>query len=72
MPEGEGATPRLADTARKLAGAMGRAFGWPPHWFWRSTPAEIAAILAPDEAGAPAGMDRQTLERMMEGDSDGR
>ena len=72
MPEREGVTPRFADAARKLAGATGRALGWPPHWFWAATPAELSAILAPEEGPASAGMDRQTLEKLMEGDSDGR
>ncbi len=37
--------------------------------FWAATPAELAAALAPP--GAPASLDRDTLNRMME-QQDGR
>jgi hypothetical protein len=34
--------------ARRLAGMAGRWLGWRPDEFWRATPAELAAILAPE------------------------
>jgi uncharacterized phage protein (TIGR02216 family) len=36
----------FADHAVRLAGLAGAALGWRPNEFWRSTPAELAAILA--------------------------
>lgn len=56
--------------ARRLAGAAGRVLGWPPHWFWRATPDELAAILAPP-GEQQAGLCRADLERMMEHDPNG-
>lgn len=60
----------FADHARRLAGASCRLLGWPPHWFWRTTPDELTAIFAPaDEPGT--GISRAQLEQMMEHDSHG-
>lgn len=53
--------------ALALCGLAARHLGWRPDEFWRSTPAELLAVLAP--AGDPAGpLDRATLQRMMEQD----
>lgn len=45
----------FADAAARLAGLAGAILGWGPDAFWRSTPAELAAVLAalapPREAG---------------------
>lgn len=60
----------FADNAYRLAGLAGRQLGWPPHWFWRATPAELAAVLAPPEPTGGA-MSRADLERMMEHDGNG-
>ncbi len=53
--------------AVQLAGLAGRLLGWRPDEFWRATPAELAAILAPlpDTTLAPT---RSDLERLMEAD----
>lgn len=56
--------------ARRLAGLTTRAFGWPPHWFWQSTPEEIAAIFTPED-NPQAGVSRAELDAMMEQDSHG-
>lgn len=58
-------TSTLADCAARLAGLVPRALGWRPDEFWRATPAELAAIVAPLEvAGAP--LSRSELEALME------
>lgn len=61
---------RFADHARQLAGATGRIFGWPPHWFWRATPEELTTILAAADEQL-VGMSRAELEQMMEHESHG-
>lgn len=63
-------TERFADHARRLAGATGRLLGWPPHWFWPTTPAELTALFTPADQ-PDAGVSRAELERMMEHDSHG-
>ena len=53
--------------ALRLAGVAARLFGWRPDEFWRATPAELAAWLAPPAAsGDPLG--RADLNRMLEQD----
>lgn len=57
--------------AERLAGLCGALLGWRPQEFWRTTPAELAAVLgalAGDEARA-AGAD--DLARLMEMFPDG-
>ncbi|HNJ47458.1 MAG TPA: phage tail assembly chaperone [Novosphingobium sp.] len=54
--------------AAHLAGLAARLLGWRPGEFWRATPAELAAILAPGpEAAQPLG--RADLNRLMERDN---
>ncbi|RJY09687.1 phage tail assembly chaperone [Aurantiacibacter aquimixticola] len=62
----------FAAGARRLAGGAGRLLGWPPHWFWQATPAELAAILDPESEPRGDGIDRAALQRMMEMDDNGR
>lgn len=52
--------------ARRLAGLAGRILGWRPGEFWAATPAELAAILAPEPAAASLPLSRQELTRLME------
>ncbi|KLE34461.1 phage tail assembly chaperone [Aurantiacibacter luteus] len=59
----------FAHGARRLAGLAGRLLGWPPHWFWQATPAELAAILHEDTGTASPGMDRAALDRLMAQDA---
>jgi hypothetical protein len=54
--------------AARLAGLAGRLLGWRAGEFWHATPAELAAILAPDpEAANP--LNRADLNRLMERDN---
>jgi hypothetical protein len=48
-----------------------RAFGWAPQIFWNATPAELAAILAPDNAEAALPLGRTELTQLMERDAHG-
>lgn len=58
-------TDRFGNHARRLAGAAGRLLGWPPHWFWRATPSEFAAIFETPE-DQQAGMTRAQLDQLLE------
>lgn len=60
---------RFGPGALLLAGLAARALGWRPDEFWRATPAELAAILAPD-TGESAPLSRNDLTRLMERDHD--
>ena len=64
-------TERLAPGARRLAGLLCRQLGWRPADFWSATPAEIAAILAPDGAAASGTISRDDLNQLMERDGHG-
>jgi len=65
-PEGEGG---IGAVALRLVGVMARVAGWRPGEVWAATPADIAAVLAPEaEAG---GIDRGGLTAMMERCPDG-
>ncbi|NKI99803.1 phage tail assembly chaperone [Novosphingobium sp. SG707] len=62
----EGAS--FGEGSRRLAGLAARLLGWRPHEFWAATPAELAAILAPDAAPGPAPLTREEMNRLMERD----
>jgi uncharacterized phage protein (TIGR02216 family) len=53
--------------ASRLAGLAARLLGWSPDQFWASTPAELAAALAP--SSPPASLDRTDFNRLMERDN---
>ena len=57
---------RFGNHARRLAGVAGRLLGWPPHWFWRATPSEFAAIFETPDDGQATGMSRAELDRLLE------
>jgi uncharacterized phage protein (TIGR02216 family) len=64
----------FAAGARRLAGVAGAALGWSADQFWRSTPAELAAVIdalagGADEKTPP--LERDTLARLMEAFPDG-
>ncbi|MES2493487.1 MAG: phage tail assembly chaperone [Pseudomonadota bacterium] len=64
-------TDRFAPAAGRLAGAAGRLLGWRPDEFWRCTPAELAAILAPAaDAAASASMTTAELASLILQDKD--
>ncbi|WP_206238071.1 phage tail assembly chaperone [Novosphingobium terrae] len=57
--------------ANRLAGLTARVLGWRPDTFWAATPAELAAVLAPDADPARAAiapLSRTDFERLMEKD----
>lgn len=57
----------FTEAAARLAGQAGVLFGWSPETFWRSTPAELAALaraLAQPEGGEPP--DAATIARLQE------
>ena len=54
--------------ARRLSALAARLLGWRPHEFWAATPAELAAILAPDAAPGAAPLSREEMNRLMERD----
>lgn len=62
----------FAAAAARLAGAAGVMFGWAPEDFWRSTPAELGALIEAlrGEVG-PDGVDATTLARLKEQFPDG-
>jgi uncharacterized phage protein (TIGR02216 family) len=57
---------RFAPVALGLSGVAARQLGWHPDAFWRATPAELLAALAPPPPDAP--LTRATLQRLMEQD----
>lgn len=61
-------TQGFAELALVLSGLAARQLGWRPDEFWRATPAELVAALAPPAGSDPLPLDRATLQRMMEQD----
>ena len=43
--------------------------GWRPAEFWAATPAELAAILAPEEESRASPLTRAEMNRLMERDN---
>ena len=62
----------FSDSAARLAGLAGALLGWRPDEFWRSTPAELAAVIEALLGPEPAAATRSDLERLMERFPDGR
>lgn len=62
---------RFGPVALALCGLAARTLGWRPGEFWAATPAELAVALGLLVPGAQeAGIDRRTLQTMMEHDHD--
>jgi len=60
---------RFGSAALRLGGLAARALGWRPAEFWAATPAELAAALGVTSELEPGtGLDRQTLQRLMDTD----
>lgn len=57
--------------AARLSGQAALLLGWTPDRFWAATPEELATILAAMRAPEGDGMDRGTIDRLMEQDRDG-
>lgn len=59
---------RFGTAAARLSGHAAMLLGWTPATFWAATPEEMAAILAAAAPPAGDGVDRQTLNALMEQD----
>jgi uncharacterized phage protein (TIGR02216 family) len=57
---------RFSQSAARLAGLAGALLGWRPEEFWRSTPAELGAVLEAMIGPVEAGASRADLARLME------
>lgn len=62
---------RFGSAALALCAVAARALGWRPDEFWNATPAELAAALGLHDGTGGTGIDRETLQKLMEHD-DGR
>lgn len=60
---------RFGPAAARLSGQAALLFGWSPRTFWDATPAELAAVATAAAPPPGEGIDRQTLEHMMERES---
>ncbi|HYG48109.1 MAG TPA: phage tail assembly chaperone [Allosphingosinicella sp.] len=63
---------RFSEAAARLAGLAGALLGWRPDEFWRSTPAEMGAVLEALIGPEPEPASRADLDRLMERFPDGR
>lgn len=61
----------FSESAGRLAGLAAVLIGWRPEEFWRSTPAELAAVLAAMTGGSAAPVTRDELARLKERFPDG-
>ena len=62
---------RFASSAARWAGLAGLMLGWRPAEFWRSTPAELAAIFDAAGGGQERLVSRVEMERLQEMFPDG-
>lgn len=62
----------FAAGALRLSGLAMRLLGWRPDEFWNATPAELAAIFAPDGEAQGAPLSRAELETLLEREHDRR
>ncbi|MEO0030789.1 MAG: hypothetical protein RIS94_547 [Pseudomonadota bacterium] len=63
---------RWGSGAARLSGQVTLLLGWSAEMFWKATPEELATILsAAAPAAAGGGIDRRTLDAMMEQDRNG-
>lgn len=61
---------RFGTAAARLSGHAALLLGWAPDTFWSATPEELATILTAMRAPQGDGVDRGTLDRLMEQDRD--
>ncbi|MCH7629042.1 MAG: phage tail assembly chaperone [Proteobacteria bacterium] len=57
---------RFGPGAARLSGHVALLLGWPPERFWRATPEELATVLAAAMPSPDGGIDRQTINVLME------
>ncbi|WP_225010640.1 MULTISPECIES: phage tail assembly chaperone [Novosphingobium] len=57
---------RFGPGAARLSGHVALLLGWPPERFWRATPEELATVLAAAMPSPDGGIDRQTINALME------
>ncbi len=62
--------PRFGQHAQGLCGLAAQSLGWRPAEFWDATPEELACVLAPLAPGPSEGLDRATLNAMMDHDNE--
>jgi uncharacterized phage protein (TIGR02216 family) len=65
------AKARFGEAAARLSGQAALLIGWTPETFWAATPAELAAIVTAAAPPPGDGIDRTTLNAMMERDAHG-
>lgn len=58
--------------ALRLCGLTMRTLGWRPDDFWAATPAELAALLAPDSPSVGSALNRDELNALLEHEHDRR
>ena len=57
---------RFSDAAERLAGLAGALLGWRPDEFWRSTPAELGAVLGAMLPSTDDAVSRGDLHQLMQ------
>jgi uncharacterized phage protein (TIGR02216 family) len=62
---------RFSEAAARLAGFAGALLGWRPDEFWKSTPAELAAVLSALAGEEQALSSRADFAKLMEMFPDG-
>jgi uncharacterized phage protein (TIGR02216 family) len=62
---------RFSDAAGRLAGMAGALLGWRPDEFWKSTPAELGAVLRALAGEEQAFSARADFSQLMEMFPDG-
>lgn len=60
---------RFGAGARRLCALAARGLGWRADQFWQATPEELACVLEPHGSADPGGIDRATLDALMEYDN---
>jgi uncharacterized phage protein (TIGR02216 family) len=60
----------FGEGARRLSWVAARVLGWRPDEFWQATPAEFAALLAPEAPAHARPLSRAEMNRLMERDND--
>ncbi|MCW1383215.1 phage tail assembly chaperone [Novosphingobium sp. KCTC 2891] len=64
-------TEQFGAGAARLSGQIGLWLGWSPERFWQATPEELASVLTAAAPAAGDGIDRRTLNALMEHEQHG-